>query len=358
MSSLLVNLSVLLDQPTGISVYAQNVLPFFSKFDPVIFAQAPVSDFKFSKIPSGLSPDFGSRGHLRRLWWLQKEMSRRCQDHYSHLIFSPSPEAPLYASCRFVVTAHDAIPLRFPESFPIPLVIYFRHYVRRVLQQAEHVICNSVSTARDITEFYGVPAYKLTPVLLAYDKQNFRPCNTPSGNYFLYVGRHNTHKNLTRLISAFSQVSKVNSDVELWLVGPADKRYTPALIAQAEELGVTSQIRFLDYVAYDRLPLLLGNAIALTFPSLWEGFGLPVLEAMACGTPVITSNLSSLPEVAGDAAILIDPYNVDELADAMRMVASDAQLRRQMRVAGLARAKDFSWEKTGQQTVDVIRRFM
>ena len=356
MTSLLVNLSVLLDQPTGISVYAQNVLPSFRRLDPVVFAQAPVSDFKFSQIPYGLSPDFGSRGHAKRLWWLQREMS--CYCHCSHLIFSPSPEAPLFTGCRFIVTAHDVTPLRFPKYFPIPLVIYFRYYVNQVLQQAEHVICNSVSTARDIADFYGVPAHKLTPISLAYDKQNFRPCDVPLGNYFLYIGRHSTHKNLVRLISAFSQVSKVNSDVELWLVGPEDQRYTPALVAQAESLGITSRVRFLNYVAYDQLPSLLGGAIALTFPSLWEGFGLPVLEAMACGTPVITSRLSSLPEVTGEAAILIDPYNVDELADSMRIVSSNSQLRQRLRVAGIERARLFSWEKTGQRTVDIVRGYL
>ncbi len=150
----------------------------------------------------------------------------------------------------------------------------------------------------------------------------------------------------------------MNSDAELWLVGPEDQRYTPALIAQAESLDIARRIRFLDYVAYDQLPLLLGGAIALTLPSLWEGFGLPVLEAMACGTPVITSNLPSLTEVAGDAAILIDPYNVDELADAMRIATSNSQLRQRLKTAGIRRAQLFSWEKTGQQTVDIIEGYL
>lgn len=356
MVSLLVNLSILLNQPTGISVYAQSVLPFFSRLDPIVFAQAPVSNFRFSNIPPGLSPNFGSRGHLKRLWWLQREMPRHCDRR--HLMFSPSPEAPLFAGCRFIVTAHDVTPLRFPKFFPIPLVLYFRHYVSQVLRQAEHVICNSISTARDISDFYGVPAHKLTPILLAYDRQNFRPCDVPLGNYFLYIGRHNSHKNLTRLISAFSQISKVNSDVELWLVGPEDQRYTPDLVAQAESLHIKSRVRFLNYIAYDQLPSLLGGAIALTLPSLWEGFGLPALEAMACGTPVITSNVASLPEVVGDAAILIDPYDVSELADAMLTVEGDSHLRQQLSSAGIRRANSFSWEQTGQQTVDVLEQFL
>ena len=125
-----------------------------------------------------------------------------------------------------------------------------------------------------------------------------------------------------------------------------------------QELGISHQVKFLDYVPYDDLPKIIRSAIALVFPSLWEGFGLPVLEAMACGTPVITSNLSSLPEVAGDAAILIDPYKVEEITDAMQAIANETGLRSHLSQLGLQRATQFSWEKTGQATVEVLKRFL
>lgn len=355
---LLVNLSILIERPTGISVYVQNLLPFLKPLNPILFSAQPIPGFTQEKIPHGLSPASGSKAHLKRLCWLQRQMPRYYHQNQPGLIFSPSPEAPLYRGCRFIVTAHDAIPLRFSKDFPKPLVNYFRYYVSRVLSQAEHIICNSAATARDLSHFYSVPAHKLTPIALAYDAQHFRPHSTHIQNYFLYIGRQNAHKNLSRLISAFEQVHRQQPELELWLVGPTDKRYTPTLMAQCQSLGLTDQVHFLDYVTYDQLPELLGGAIALTFPSLWEGFGLPVLEAMACGTPVITSNLSSLPEVTGDAAILIDPYSIDELADAMEQVARNSLLRQQLSIAGLARAKGFRWEKTGQQTTDVIRRFL
>jgi len=354
---LVVNLSVLMSRPTGISTYAQNLLPSLKPLDPIVLAAGPPTGFRSHKIPAGLSPDDGSKGHLKRLYWLQRQVPSVCR-RFDSLLFSPSPEAPLYTDCRFVVTVHDTIPLRFPQAFPLVLVSYFRHYVGRVLAQAEHIVCDSESTARDVANFYKIPSGKLTSVALAYDRQNFWPRDTPAGNYFLYVGRQNTHKNLPRLISAFAQVCKGDCDVELWLVGPQDPRYTPALMSQVAALGLTNRVRFLDYVGYDQLPVLLEGAIALTFPSLWEGFGLPVLEAMACGTPVITSNLSSLPEVAGDAALLIDPYNTDELAEAMATVLNDSSCRQQLKAAGLTRANGFRWEKTGQQTADVLSRFL
>ena len=135
------------------------------------------------------------------------------------------------------------------------------------------------------------------------------------------MGSHYAYKNLGRLIEAFAQTSLL--ETKLLIAGVPDPRYTPLLQAQTQALGLGDRVEFLAYVPYDDLPRLINQAIALVFPSLWEGFGLPVLEAMACGTPVITSNRSALPEVAGDAALLIDPYQVGALADAMGSVAND-----------------------------------
>ncbi len=373
-----------MNRPTGISTYAQNLLPFLRSFNPVLLSANSISGFRIRKVPEDMSPAYGSKGHLKRLCWLQREVPAYCRQLSAHqlsarqlsaqlstqtsgqalgaaaqsLLFSPLPEAPLYTGCRFVVTVHDTIPLRFPQAFPLPLVSYFRYYVRRVLQQAAHIICNSSATAEDIKRFYQISAHKITPIALAYDQQNFCPLKMPTENYFLYIGRHDRHKNVSRLISAFAQVYQANHCLELRLVGPIDQRYTPALRAQVASLGLAKCVHFLDYVDYRELPVLLGGAIALTFPSLWEGFGLPVLEAMACGTPVIASNLASLPEVTGDAALLINPYDVDALADAMRQVAIDASVGEQLRRAGLTRSRHFSWQKTGQQTAQLLKQFM
>jgi glycosyltransferase involved in cell wall biosynthesis len=248
------------------------------------------------------------------------------------------------------------IPLRFPKRRS-PLTPYFRYYIPQVLTQAQHIICDSIATAKDITDFFNIPADKITPILLAHDDKDFRFLDLPTQNYFLYIGRHDPYKNLHRLIDAFAAMPS-NRDCELWIAGPPDRRYTPTLQAQAEKLGLNHQVKFLDYVPYDQLPIIINQAIALVFPTLWEGFGLPVLEAMACGTPVITSNLSSLPEVAGDAALLVNPYNIGEIAQAMQAVATDLALRSRLRTRGLDRAKQFSWAKTGQATVEVLKRYL
>jgi len=263
-----------------------------------------------------------------------------------NLLFSPIPELPLGSRIPAVVTLHDFIPLRFSKARS-PLYQYYRHYIPRVLKQAKQIICVSESTANDAMKFCAVSAAKLTVIPQGYDDRNFRFLDLPTQNYVLYLGRLNPYKNLRRAIQAFAKVPN-HQDFEFWVAGPPDSRYTPQIEGLAWDLGV--RLRVLNYVPYKELPVLINHAIALLFPSQWEGFGLPILEAMACGTPVITSNLSSMPEVAGDAAILIDPMNGDAMTSAIERVMTDALLRQQLRDRGLKRASEFSWDKTAMQT--------
>ena len=353
---LIINLSILLSQPTGIGNYAQNLFPYLKSFQPTLLVARKYTDFDCYPIPSNLTPDHGTKGHFNRLLWTQFQLPQIYKNLKSSLLFSPLPEAPLYSNCRFVVTSFDMIPLRFPKRFS-PLTPYHRYYTPEVLKQAQHIICISQTTAQDITNFYGIPANKITSIPLAYDRTHFYPLNLPKRNYFLYIGRQDPYKNIQRLITAFAALPN-SKDYELWLVGPSDRRYTPTLTAQVAELGITNQVKFLDYVPYSELPKIINEAIALVFPSLWEGFGLPVLEAMACGTPVITSNLSSLPEVAGDAAILINPYSTGEIIEAMQAIATDLELRSRLSSQGITHSQQFSWEKTGKATVEVLSRYL
>ncbi|MBE9000343.1 glycosyltransferase family 4 protein [Nostoc sp. LEGE 12447] len=354
--SLLINLSFILTKPTGTTTYAFNLLPHLKSLQPTLLTSQYFPHYNSYQTPANQTSEQGIKGHLRRLRWTQFKLPKIYNNLKSSLLFSPLPEAPLYTNCRFVITSFDMIPLRFPKRFS-PLIPYHRYYTPQVLKQAQHIICISQTTAQDITNFYGIPANKITPIPLAYDRTHFRPLNLPTRNYFLYIGRQEPYKNIQRLIAAFAALPN-SKDYELWLVGPSDSRYTPTLKAQVAQLGITNQVKFLDYVPYSELPKIINEAIALVFPSLWEGFGLPVLEAMACGTPVITSNLSSLPEVAGDAAILIDPYNTGEITEAMQAIATNSTLRSHLSSQGIIHSQQFSWEKTGKATVEVLSRYI
>jgi glycosyltransferase involved in cell wall biosynthesis len=353
MSQLLVNLSFLPKQPTGLGVYALNIIPFLSS--SVTMSNTTFQGHFQHPIPTGLSSDEGWLGHAKRLSWTQWGVPKVYRHNNSKLLFSPIPEAPLFSNCRSVVTVHDLIPLHFPRPFS-PLTPYFRQYFPQVINQSQHIICNSFSTMKDVIDFTGIPTQKSTVIPLAYDSENFYLQDLPVKNHFLHIGRHDPHKNLHRLIRAFSLCS--NRETQLWLAGKFDPRYTPKLQQLAQSLGLNHRIRFLSYVSYADLPKLLGQAIALVFPSLWEGFGLPVLEAMACGTPVITSNVSSLPEVAGDAALLVSPYCTGEIASAMTAVATQSSLRARLRNSGLKQAQKFSWLQTGRQTSKLLESLL
>jgi len=377
-----VNLSLVGVKPTGLATYARNLIPHLNLPRLTLLASATflregkLAAYPHREIPADLTAEQGKWGHLRRLLWTQQQLPQICAELRSPLLFSPVPEAPLgwgqrawgqRAKSRAVVVVHDLIPLRFPR-WTSPLTQYSRYYVPQVLAQVEHIVCNSAATAQDLVDYFQIPANKITPILLAHDAEHFKQLedsasdrhpdfdqHSPDRPYFFYIGRPDPYKNLHRLIAAFATLPK---DYELWIAGSPDRRYTPLLQAQAAELAVGDRVKFLDYVAYQDLPHLMRGAMAMVFPSLWEGFGFPVLEAMACGTPVITSNLSSLPEVAGDAALLVNPYQEAESAAAMHCVIKDDGARSQLQAAGLARASQFSWQKTGQATAELLSQYL
>jgi glycosyltransferase involved in cell wall biosynthesis len=356
---LLINLSFLFEKPTGISTYANNLIPHLKPLNPTLLSVSNYPEFNCRQIPDNITPTDGLRGHLNRLLWTQFKIPKIYSQLCSSLLFSPIHEAPIYTNCRYILTVYDFIPLRFYRSTH-PLSQYFKWYLPHILNQAAHIFCISQITASETIDRFQIPASKITTTLLAHDAERFyfddreKISSTP---YFLYVGRHDPHKNISRIISAFSRIASV-SDYELWLVGSEDKRYTPQLRTQVTELSLQQKVKFLEYIPYAELPKIVRQARGLVFPSLWEGFGLPVLEAMACGTPVITSNISSLPEVAGGAAILVDPYQIREISAAMSELIEDDLLHQQLRSLGLQRASQFSWAKTGKATVDVLQYYL
>jgi glycosyltransferase involved in cell wall biosynthesis len=354
---LLINLAVLFAQPTGIATYAQNLINNFD-LESTLLSAVDFPGFQRYAIAGDMTPAQGSKGHLKRLLWTQFQLPQIYQQLQADLIYSPIPEAPLYTKSRYLVMCHDLIPLRFPRHTS-SLTNYFRYVVPQVLQQAEHIVCNSQATAQDLVDYYGIQANKITPILLGYDRLNFyprKPTNNSQAPYFLYLGRTDPYKNVDGLIAAFAQIP--NQDYHLAIAGATDSRFTPQLQLQAQELGIADRVQWLDYLDYQELPLVISNAVALVFPTFWEGFGLPVLEAMACGTPVITSNLASLPEITGDAAILINPYNTAEITSAMTSLIEDPKMRSQLSELSLQQGQKFSWKKTGAETKAVLQQFL
>jgi len=299
---------------------------------------------------------------LRQQWAVPRILRRLEADLYH----SPYYLMPYRPGVPTVVTMYDLIPVIFPQYVSPTARLLFRWMTALALRTASHVIVISQATRRDLLTFYHLPTQKVTAIPLAADPafhpqppadeiERVRRKYGLSEHYLLYLGINKPHKNLMRLIEAWSSVIKSLGfgHWSLAIAGHWDPRY-PQARQKVAELGLDSVI-FLGEVAEADLPALYSAADLFVFPSLYEGFGLPVLEAMACGTPVVCSNTSSLPEIVGDAALTFDPLDVEEMAAKIKEALYDETLREEIREKGLRQAAKFSWEKTGRETLKIYR---
>jgi glycosyltransferase involved in cell wall biosynthesis len=275
------------------------------------------------------------------------------------LFHAPHYVLPPLTPCRSVVTIHDCIHLRFPQYLPSKVgYAYARAQMWTATHRAARVMTVSEASKRDILRYFRVPESRIDVIYNAIDERYWQEPNPEAiarvreryqldGPFVLYAGNIKPHKNLERLIESFHLLRQQNDmkDVLLLIIGDEISKYA-TLRRAVHRHKLHKHVRFFGFVADQTLAALYRLARVFVFPSLYEGFGLPPLEAMASGTPVITSNVSSLPEVVGDAALLIDPYEPEAIADAMRRVLTDASLRADLRRRGLSRARDFSWERS------------
>lgn len=340
MKRLIFNGSYLHLPQTGIATYCRNILSHWQRNCPNLVAYLPTD---WAATP-GYRP-IPTTNHLTRLLWNQWHWGGKVRA--GDVLFHPVPEGG-WGRGAIVTVAHDVIPLRYPEFYPRK-VAYFRHWVPLSLGSARRIICVSEQTRRDLVQFYRLDPERITVIPAACDHYHFTPgvgvtAKTP---YLLYVGSHEPHKNLALLLASYRTLRRAWAG-ELWIGGRFDPRYTPALQASAG-----AGVRWLDYVSYADLPDLYRGAVGFIFPSLYEGFGLPVLEAMACGTPVVCAASSSLPEVGGEAALYFEPESEAALTAQLQRLVGDETLQSQLRIQGLARAALFDWAITAQRTLAV-----
>ncbi len=287
------------------------------------------------------------------------------------VFYSPDFLLPPTRARRKIVTVHDLSYVRVPECFPAPLLNYLNRAVPPSVARADLVLADAASTQRDLAEVYGVSLDKIKVLYSGVDAR-FRPNVgedakarvrelTRGKPYLLSVSTIQPRKNYARLIEAFAGIANselriVNSqflirDLQLMIAGGKGWMYDD-VYASVERLNLRDRVLFADFVSDDDLPALYAGTTLFVYPSLYEGFGLPVTEAMACGAPVVSSNASSLPEVAGDAALYFDPRDVDAMTDAMLRALADDALRADLRAKGFAQAKKFSWEKAAGELLE------
>jgi len=275
------------------------------------------------------------------------------------VLFVPAHVLPLVHPLPAVVTVHDLGYRYFPETHPLSQRLYLDWATRFSARSAARVIADSLATQNDLVRFYSIPPEKVAVVYPGRDESLRRvdpaavraKYNLPGG-YLLHVGTLQPRKNLLRLIEAYGALrfTFYAEPPALVLAGRPGWLSSP-ILAQAKKFP---DIRLLDYVPDEDLAGLYSGAAAFVFPSLYEGFGFPVLEAMACGAPVICSNTSSLPEIAGDAALLVDPADTAALAAAITRLLSDAELRAALVAKGYEQVKNFSWAKAARATLEVL----
>jgi len=288
------------------------------------------------------------------------------------LFHSPHYVLPLLNRTPSVVTIHDCIHLLFPQYLPNRMAIHYaRFMLRQAVRRSTIVLTVSEASRADILRFYPetdpervrVVPNAIDDAILTEPSQEemarVKERYQIQGRFILYAGNIRPHKNLDRLIQAFGQLKPRAGfeDVKLIIIGDEIQRYG-SLRRHVETSGVRQDVRFFGFVPDSTLASLYRLADVFAFPSLYEGFGLPPLEAMACGTPVVTSRLSSLPEVVDEAALLVDPYDVAEIADSLERLLTDDELRQSLIERGRARASHFSWDRSVNAVLAVYREVL
>jgi len=298
--------------------------------------------------------------HVRLSW----EMARHAPD----LLFVPAHVLPPVRPKRALVTIHDLGYRYFPEAHPRRQRLYLDWSTRWNARVASHILADSCATRDALVQEYGIAASKITVAYPGYDS-DLAPVRDARalaavqarygipGPYILFIGRLQPRKNLVRLIEAFARLAPDRPNLSLVLAGPSGWLAEP-IHARVRELGLEARVLFPGYIAAADKAALLSGAQVFAYPSLYEGFGFPALEAQACGVPLLASNTSSLPEVVGDGGLLVDPFDTSAIAEGLARLLDDTMLRRTLVALGSANLRRFSWEATARTVLSVIETIL
>jgi glycosyltransferase involved in cell wall biosynthesis len=365
-----INASLMDSSPTGLGVYSQNILHELVTLlrihdrttvytsHPGAFSERIPNNVVINGTAASLQPKFGKRAGFARFFWNQLVFPFKLQQQ--DLVYCPTHHGYLCGPSKQVVTIHDLLAIKFPTQYRLQYY-YFKYFLPLLLRNAAAVIADSENTRRDVHSYYRIPLEKIHVVYSAI-AQDFKPAGRDAlqrvreiyglSEFVFIIGASYPHKNISRAIKAFAQLRGKVPRAELVVAG-GRKEYLKVLEQEARDLDIEG-VKFLGYVPQQDIPLLYSAAYALLYPSLYEGFGLPPLEAMACGCPVIVSNTSSLPEICGDAAYYVDPYSIESIAEGLFRVVSNEKIREALRQKGMEQAKRFSWKKAAEGVYGVL----
>lgn len=352
-----IDIQTTLGEKTGFGFYVENLINNLKKIDTK-------NNYSFFKPDT--STDLSAP---QRLIWDQLKIPQKAKIAKVDILHQPCFSAPIFYRGKVIVTIHDIIAILYGKDIPFYSRMFFSKIMPYSYHRADKIITISEHTKNDIIKYLKIPQDKIKVIYSAAGDEFFsQPVGglsvlnhkieavkkkyKISGKYLIHIGTLNPRKNLSFLIKVFSQVIKQFPDYQLVITGKKGWYYQ-GLFDSVKELGLESKVIFTGYIEDKEKPLLYKGATIFVFPSLYEGFGLPPLEAMASGCPVISSNTSSLPEILGSAGILLSPS--DELAwvRSIKSVLSDKKIQNNLSKQGILQAKKFSWEKTARETLEV-----
>jgi glycosyltransferase involved in cell wall biosynthesis len=321
------------------------------------------SDLILNKSLELVSSQWPTSRRLVRILWEQLIWPLAAARHQVDLLHSMAFVTPIFSGRDTIVTVYDLSFMHFPDRFPRLQRAYLTGQTKRSCRQARRVMTISESGRQDVHRLFDIPLDRIDVVYPGIDAafsprpaaevELFRRRNALLRPYILHVGTLQPRKNIPTLIDAFDCLKR--SDLDLVLVGGKGWLYDE-IFARVDALGLKERVRFAGYVTDADLPLWYNSAEMVVLPSIYEGFGLPAAQAMACGTPVIASNISAIPEVTGDAALLFSPYDASALCNHMTSVLDDPQITATMREQGLSQVKKFTWQNAGQKMQEVYQK--
>ncbi|MBC7848611.1 MAG: glycosyltransferase family 4 protein [Chitinophagaceae bacterium] len=368
------NGSMLDEKPTGVGVYTYNIINNLQRLyqsDPTRSLEVFTPSRSFLnksvaiiKLPNILqSSRFGKTAALTRFLWnliLYPVVAKRMS-----LLVSPTTHGSLALSNQ-LITIHDLLSLRY-DNISKHQRFYFTYVLPRLVKKTKKIIAISESTKKDVVHFLNCPPEHVKVIYNGYDKEQFYQSNVSGTDiyskyklqkYILAIGPTYPHKNFATLLHAYAKLPVAEREMYPLVIAGGMKKYLRSLEAIVNALALQKHVHFLGYVPQELMRSLYTEALMLVFPSLYEGFGFPLLEAMACGCPVASSQTSSMPEVCGNAAIYFDPLSADSILSSMRSIIVSAEVRNNLITKGLERAKLFSWEKAATEYKTLIDEYL
>lgn len=357
-----INATILDERPTGLGIYVKNIIAKLKNkdIDFEVFCPIEIEGVKVDKTTEKLKTTYKKKGGIVRFLWTQFILPLKVNKN--DIVYHPFQYLSILSRSKQIITIHDFIPLYYPEVAKHQYY-YYKIIMPILLKRAYKIICISENTKNDVIKFFNVDEDKLVEIYNGYDNELFNTKDIKENviekynikeKYFIAVGAGYSHKNLETALRAFKKVSDKNK-CEFIIVGK-DSDYIKKLKQLCIELKIEEKVKFIGYVPDDDLPTLYNKSIAFVYPTLYEGFGLPILEAMACETVVLSANNSSLPEVYGDAAISFDAKDEDAIAKGMALLLKDEVISRKLINDSKEQIKKFDWDITASEVIKLFKQ--